>query len=1329
MPTLYEIVGNIEPIIDTFRASALRNTPGAVRTAYEPNAERYFASEAVRQVRDNLLKRLKQGERALGYLIGEYGYGKTAAAIYLWRECERNGIVAVPPFQFTSFDDLTEAVTGWLRQAIIDRRADLVPQVDALQERYHGRSVEQRATELARQHDLPVDKAREIVAKEIAPITSIGQAGHVSDFLEAATRLAQEAGYQGLIVFADEMQAFLEAGDIRKNIEALRQLVLALRLSKAVLGLMLVIHERSAMLVAENTGDAMQRLQDDGAALNLGQHLDVEFPRHLMEYLCQKAGVERDLVVDTATLEALGQITLRKDLSNGPRTVAAAVRCIVRHHNEQAKPYRIQDLARDYEERRIVFDGVERSLSGVMARLLADDVVRKDARYGDVVRFLCMFPEGAPEQFLRQYGLEIALVELAQREGLLGTMIYAPKAEHWALRALQLDAGAEDRLTEFVRQFRDRGWYHATPEERLQIARAAFAKLLLPEILPRRGPGEGKRKFWGHLNWDRESFRDPGEIILRGSFESTVTRFPERKVAILIGSREDRMRAYRPDEDTHLVFAFHLLPFGGAEKNRVETVCNSSRVDFFLNLDVSVTTLTPDHDFPPELQVLRDSIVPSQCTAAILLNLIFYIEDQLPRLVMPEADRQQIKQYLWRSALRNLEQLLFPADMEATGVSVQARGRQLLESIFTQKLEELYPHYRALHTGTEAQNDLKRYERLLKEGGFRLAVKRGQMPVRLSTTEFLQKAGGSTGSQFDAIVSRLKGLGLLETSKEETQLDDNGRRVRTLEFTLVEHPLEVHLRQQIERHGTEFTVRRGGRLHETRRLPREHLQRLAVRLGYLVEEFETILNLACWREWLDVEDTHVFLAVPDTDPDTLRREAQELRDQIEAFADVDIEEATALRDRLDMIARRIDAGDPEILSDTSVELRVLRERLAALVRSYARRQEEKRKELHGKVRVILRSVPELEEPIAIPGAIGGKLEEIRRRLQKNSVKLRTELQALQEMVWASIGDEDIESVHELIQQQQRDAEREQKAVQLNKQIRWLSQLREHLEHWKALAHSALQLEQEARENAPDIAERLTTWSDEVIMLFSSNDQLVEAIAKHTEFEPRLKALRAEQDGRAQQLRDAFTQYHARLCQLMRENRLPEPREHAFDPQNPDRSYEALAAEVARLLREALQTLLLPLEEIIARCTFLLEFRQRHEALAARMEAERMHSSISNAISEAHERMVLEFRQGNEKLIELCGAYAEALAKQGVLAQKVAALEQPDPPRPGVQEEVLLAIRRYERDNGGRTTPVTMAGLYQSLRKRQRLTANDLFSAVQQLYMQGNVEIILRERCE
>jgi pantothenate kinase-related protein Tda10 len=78
-----------------------------------------------RDLRDPMLRRLTNNKPVLGYVSGEYGYGKTATMVWLWHELEREGFVAVPPFLFYSWDDLMLATTNWLSFRLAEKRPDL----------------------------------------------------------------------------------------------------------------------------------------------------------------------------------------------------------------------------------------------------------------------------------------------------------------------------------------------------------------------------------------------------------------------------------------------------------------------------------------------------------------------------------------------------------------------------------------------------------------------------------------------------------------------------------------------------------------------------------------------------------------------------------------------------------------------------------------------------------------------------------------------------------------------------------------------------------------------------------------------------------------------------------------------------------------------------------------------------------------------------------------------------------------------------------------------------------------------------------------------------
>jgi hypothetical protein len=1322
MPTLMETVGGITPIIDTFRARSLGEERNAIRAAYEPNAARFFASDTMQALRKSLVERAGKGERCLGYLQAPYGHGKTAAAIYLWRECEKAGALAVPPFQFTSLDNVVTGVGGFVEQALRDKNGALAREAEALAAQYRTDAVDRVAETLARQHRIPLETARAIAAQEIAARNSVGRSAHLADYLVGCARLAEKAGFKSLCVFLDEMQLFIDSGDTRENVENFRQLILALRGETAPLGLIFVVHERVGMVLEEQAGDAMQRLRADGAGLNLGQFRETTFPARLLEHLCKICGEKPAEVAEEAVLEALGQIAVRDDLSNGPRTVAAALRAIGRRRAQTGKRYTVWDLARDYEQREIVFDGAERSLAGALAQLLSDDIVRERKTFGDVVRYLTMFPDGASETFLKREGLLNPLTELAQERGLLGTVIYAPRAEHWALKALQQTPGNDDRVTAVVRLFRDNFWYRQTPAGQLATARQAFARLLLPELFPRRAQGDAGRKFSGHPAANKLSDQTPIEILLTGSYEGTVSLFPERRVAVAIASSANELDAFRPsDPDAHLWFTFLLTDQLAPEApGKLHTAHSDPRLAFMLNLKTGIGS-----DYPPELNLLKDSIVPRQCNALILLNLLFYIEDMIPRMNLPESDRAQIREYLTRSALRMVIQMLFDSEhLEVVGTNAAVgRGTPLLEKLFAAKLQERYPQYRALQAGPESAADLERYERLLRDGGFSLPVKRGQRPIRLAAREFLARMGASQNSAFDATASRLKRLQLLTAGGEESI-----EGVRTLEFTLREHPLEALLHDEIEKNGLEVTVRRGGRDLGTRRLDKGALLRVARRNGYGPNEMELALKMAGWRQRLETEGNHVLISVAADDPEALLREADELSRHIADFAGLD-PGAAELKNRCEQIARLIPSADADGLSEASLELRLLAERVKERVDAVVREQRAEIERLRGRIADAVRGLPlaEAGRAITLPGSLGGVLETSRKRLERSLLSAKAEWEQLAGQLKALSDGMAVDTPTTLLDNT---LHRREKLASICKSLDhasgFLRATNAHLAnlaHWRTLAATAEQVEFALADQGQDLSRTLADWIDSVVdAARSSGTDFADFLGRYSDFKPGLEAIEAQSRGMEQQRRERYEAFARQVGELMRGARLSSPRAIPFDPRAEEQSYQALADEVTRILGDAITRLIGTLVETSARATFLSEFRGRDvKTLQQRLEkAQRELLSIgTDLVTEA----VLNYRSNTGKFPAYCGAYQSALTECSSCNASLVALEKPDPARGGLEDEILLWLQQSESAGQG----VALAQIFGALRRKRTVTANDLFAALEALYTQGNIELLIRER--
>ena len=161
---LMERLEQLQPIIATARAQELGEMPEQVRNNYEFTASVFYAMESVkRDLRDPMLRRLTNNKPVLGYVSGEYGYGKTATMVWLWHELEREGFVAVPPFLFYSWDDLMLATTNWLSFRLAEKRPDLVDEAEKLYNSHRSKAVEELADEIAKRQRVSKEQARRIV--------------------------------------------------------------------------------------------------------------------------------------------------------------------------------------------------------------------------------------------------------------------------------------------------------------------------------------------------------------------------------------------------------------------------------------------------------------------------------------------------------------------------------------------------------------------------------------------------------------------------------------------------------------------------------------------------------------------------------------------------------------------------------------------------------------------------------------------------------------------------------------------------------------------------------------------------------------------------------------------------------------------------------------------------------------------------------------------------------------------------------------------------------------------------------------------------------------
>jgi len=935
MRNLWERLDAMRAIVDTTKAEDLERQPDSIRTRYEPCAEAYFPIETVRRLERRLISELRAGKSVTGYLSADYGYGKTATAVYLWNQCLQQEIVAVPPFMFRELRHVMQATNGWLAYQLQHTQPTLVPKLkEACQERVE-RSADELAEEIVLKQGVSKPKALAIVQDYIARRRDLTSTESLLSFLRDATGIAKEAGFKGLVIFADEIQEFLRTEEgAREAIQSLSELVKGIRaMVDSPLALMLAMPaEPTEAVIQEQAGDIMHRMRERETALRLEDAYGREFPKQLWEYLYERFGdATARKAVDDRTLEAMGQLCERKDLSNGPRTVINTFKRIARHWQQNRRPYSPLDMLDDYLQGHIVFEGRETKLTGTVRALLDSPVVQHDPQRQRAVKLLAAFPRGVDQS--KAQDLYAVIEDLAEKEVWLGEHI-TQLSEGYALVGLQERAEARPLLDEVVRDFRRR-WNHVWDDRtKAQLAAAGFLIEILPVLFPPRAPGQ-YANFGGHRKKPEDFERDARGVpyvVFDGSFERLYSRFPDRKVCVAVSTDAKALIRFQlPEDNIDLDFRFFLeLPEDDTANEtpcRIVTANQDRRVDFHLNLRCAF-----GRQFPPDLMFLHDIMSPERTSAQVLLGLSMRMWGWLEEHPdISEADQQMMESQ--RRALHRFAlQLLLPdvRRLETIGIEVAGAERTLIESAFERKCAELYPNYRPLMVTKEWRSYLRRYRDALSKRP--LAERRGRQPFAGTKSEVAGTFGWGH-SAFEAQSTNLRDMGLLKL------LDWTGRGEDSEASVLfMEHPLEALLRETLAVQGHSKTVRVAGRGKQVKEWELSRLCEAARKEGHLRDEVDEAIQLLQLRQYVErTPEGTVQEFAGALDADELTHQSQELEEHLNQLEPHFGSELRMMGRLLQEARDHLAAPDDEVALDaTQRGLQEVRTRLEQFIETKAR---------------------------------------------------------------------------------------------------------------------------------------------------------------------------------------------------------------------------------------------------------------------------------------------------------------------------------------------------------------------------------------------------------
>lgn len=940
-----------EPVVSTFDSRTIISHPEDVVTSYDHHATTYIELDLLRDLGQRFIDRIIHSQTPKVCLVARYGYGKTTAAIGLWQACRKADIVAVPPAGYTSMAEIAATVYSWVRTALYGN-VEALRKLGELHATYLRSSTEELAKLVSKRSGRSYEQVIAILTDpalerslRLDPPTA-----NIVLFLEALTHIVATNGYSGVAVFVDEFQQLLgKAGaDV---LTALRSLVWGLRTRKIPLGLVITMDPNSERILAERAGDILHRIKDDDLYLDFQQIHSADFPRLLWERYAKQLGLEglTFQVVDKPTLEALGQICERADLSNGPRTVANVFRRVASYYAATQRTYTPLQLIDDFLTGAIIFDGDANTIASLVTEFAGYAYFKRTDAHLAVLKLLAAFPAGCPSEVAEYYGLSETFKDIiTELRGDIVTLLPGG----FALIDLQRVGKPLNKLSLILKKY----WMQITnnAEESAETTRR-FAEYILPLLFP---AGTAQAESWNT------------EVALSLSAYNTYTqtfvgylhaRHPLRRIRTIVSTEEVPPAPDKEDVDMNVMFVIHHNVHGEQRAFR--------RQDKHLVFHVDLGRV-PQNGLPSDLRLIEHNLSPQPGTPAVLLNVIEFIEREISLSPLKQSELVQVTYALenirrWLLSFIFDERLLKALDAEAA-----TPGYRGIRDLLFRECERRFPRYKTMITSSIWRDNLARYREVLAEGT--LAQRRGIEPVKGPKAKVAALFGQRNHAGFESKM-RIQYPLLLDI----VWAGDQGI------VTCTPHPIETAILASLEDEGRAY-----GEVVELCRAE-----------GYTREEIEEIFALLVARGNIKEKAERVY-KTDSISIAELQRICSELVTELQAF---EIVLPTGSVDENLSTARSLAA----IQTDTDEERQLAHARLITLAEATAKLRVQARHAFlemveaqRNKVAALLQGldnpIPGFAAPVSFKNHLDGvrkELEEEAVSMRRSGVRLRESLQA------------------------------------------------------------------------------------------------------------------------------------------------------------------------------------------------------------------------------------------------------------------------------------------------------------------------------------------------
>jgi hypothetical protein len=993
-----------EEIVATQRAEDLFSRPEIVDRVYQGHVRTYIPlsrqasgnenGQSVKEFERRVIREVKQAGAIRGYITAEYGHGKTSTALYLWQQARDENILAVPPFQLNKLTDFIVATYGWVRYEIERTR----PQSAAVQEAelLYKSLVERGAESIAQRYNMTLANAQSMV-RDKPEILELTPADYIR-FFEEITNLAQDAGFDGLLVIADELQQYIDPEikqGIKDPISPFFDIVGAIltRRKQLQFGLIVVIPPKELDYLRSVRGDFIHRLLQ--VSLDLRTVYNQEFSQRLWERLAKEFNFQehQTRIISPDCLVALGQVGAREDLSDGPRTVVNTLRRATRRYIElnhpTDSPYTPETLVNDLLQGNIQYDSSKR-IPQVTSRVLGHSLVKGHPERERAIKWAAAFPnEGITRPLQEANGLTNAFDDLAQ-SGLGDLIIRVGDVRNpgFTLHELRQAPIKTDWLSLMLREF-GRSYYETASfiQER---ALKGFFSLLKAKVFPSNNQWRVGKEISARMTQN-------SGIIFEGSFTSSRLEFPERTVHVRILWEDEGIKDAHTEGDA--LVEIRLRRYLDRQESDRRYQADPMEIDFDgrclrLTLNLMRRAVDPAPNLDEQISAY---ISPFKLTPLLMLSLHQTIDEKRERNVIPK-DEDQFIQYNFQTDL--LDHAFRELFNETVGTPVEAAQERLLEIGLHRLFEAIYPDYESLIVINNWNSSLQKYRNALEhlESNHE---RQGQIVVK-GTKDEIASLFTLTNTGLDSFARNFPLL-IADVSKLP------GKSPGAVRFTL--HPLERAIKQWLQESPQKETAHAAGKSYELHRLLNHEIYDRARTQGYLDKEIDAILELMVKRGMVEKDMRRGYIREAITQApsvDELENEIEEWLGELGklhgAFPNNKLlaksqEEASKAKKSVDTLRQKPD--DDRLIRD---QRRV----------QYERRQlnllaEEKHKTLQREAANRLHRLPTLEPRIKanLEKSLQGNVEyvvqvdDLRSRILRQYTKLESDIAQIQQQIQAT----------------------------------------------------------------------------------------------------------------------------------------------------------------------------------------------------------------------------------------------------------------------------------------------------------------------------------------